>query len=259
MLVWLVFTIIPLAILISVAIKSPEEFAINPFGLPQAIAWENFTTAWVDANLGRGIFNSALLTITSLISIVIFSAMAAYPIARRAQWTPVFYFFLSGIMVPFQLAMLPLYRLMKTLNLINSYQGIIFIYTAVSLPMAIFLFAGFIKGINKELEDAALVDGAGRFRMFWSIIFPLLKPATSTVIIINIISLWNDFFIVLLYLPKREMRTLQLAIFTFVGQYNSKLNLVTAGVILSVLPMVIVFLLLQRQFVEGIAGGAVKG
>ncbi|MCA9882750.1 MAG: carbohydrate ABC transporter permease [Anaerolineae bacterium] len=258
-LLWAAFVIIPLAIMVSVAVKSPAEFATNPFGLPQEFAWDNFTKAWNDADLGRGIVNSLILTVTSLFIIVIFSASAAYPIARRTHWSPLFYFFLSGIMIPFQLTMLPLYRLMKSLELINTYQGVILIYTAVSLPMAIFLYAGFIKGINRELEDAALVDGAGRFRMFWMVVFPLLKPVTATTIIMNIISLWNDFFIVLLYLPKREMRTLQLSIFTFVGQYNSDLNYVMAAVILSIAPMIIVFLLLQKQFVQGIAGGAVKG
>ena len=101
--------------------------------------------------------------------------------------------------------------------------------------------------------------GAGKLRMFWQIIFPLLKPVTSTVIIMNIMSLWNDFFMALLFLPKKEMRTLQLSIFTFVGQYNSKLHLVMAAVILSMLPMVTVFLLLQQHFIKGMAGGAVKG
>ncbi len=257
--IWAVFIIIPLGIMISVAVKSPAEMVTNPFGWPQHFEWSSFGKAWNDAQLARGIRNSLILTASSLVTIVFFSASAAYPIARRTQWSPVFYFFMAGIMIPFQLAMLPLYRLMKTLHLINTFYGVIFIYTATAMPMAVFLYVGFIKGINSELEDAALVDGAGPFRMFWTIIFPLLKPVTSTIIIMNIMSLWNDFFIALLYLPKKEMRTLQLSIFTFVGQYNSKLNLVLAAVILSILPMIIVFLMLQKHFIKGIAGGAVKG
>jgi len=258
-LLWTIITVIPLAMMISAAIKSPAELTENPFGVPQSFQWETFSRAWHEANLTRGMKNSIILTSVSIFFLIIFGASAAYPLARRTKWTPIFYFFLSGIMVPFQLAMLPLYRLMKTLDLINTYTGIIFIYIAVSLPMVIFLYTGFIKGINRELEEAAMVDGAGKFRMFWQIIFPLLKPVTSTVIIMNIMSLWNDFFMVLLFLPKKEMRTLQLSIFTFVGQYNSKLNLVMAAVILSILPMITVFLLLQKHFIKGMAGGAVKG
>ena len=258
-LTWTIITIIPLAMMISAAIKSPAELAENPFGFPQDIQWDTFSRAWNEANLTRGMKNSIILTSVSIFFLIVFGASAAYPLARCTKWTPIFYFFLSGIMVPFQLAMLPLYRLMKMLDLINTYTGIIFIYVAVSLPMVIFLYTGFIKGINRELEEAAMVDGAGKLRIFWQIIFPLLKPVTSTVIIMNIMSLWNDFFMVLLFLPKKEMRTLQLSIFTFVGQYNSKLNLVMAAVILSILPMITVFLLLQKHFIKGMAGGAVKG
>ncbi len=258
-LLWAVIIIVPLAIMVSGAVKAPDELAAHPFAWPQEFHWETFVKAWTDANLMRGMRNSFILTSASLVLLVFLGASAAYPLARRSNWTPLFYFFLAGIMVPFQLAMLPLYRLMKLLHLINTYYGVIFIYTAVSLPMVIFLYTGFIKGINRELEEAALVDGAGKFRMFWQIVFPLLKPVTSTVIIMNIMSLWNDFFIVLLFLPKKEMRTLQLSIFSFVGQYNSKLNLVLAAVILSILPMITVFLLLQKHFIKGIAGGAVKG
>lgn len=256
---WALITVVPLGIMISAAVKSPAELASNPFGWPQEFQWETFKRAWTEANLTRGMRNSLILTSVSLVLLVVFGASAAYPLARRTKWTPLFYFFLSGIMVPFQLAMLPLYRLMKVLHLINTYAGVIFIYVAVSLPMAIFLYTGFIKGVNRELEEAAMVDGAGKLRMFWQIIFPLLKPVTSTVIIMNIMSLWNDFFMALLFLPKKEMRTLQLSIFTFVGQYNSKLHLVMAAVILSMLPMVTVFLLLQQHFIKGMAGGAVKG
>lgn len=257
--VWSLMILIPLAIMIAGAIKSPAEMAASPFGWPKQFQWGTFVQAWTDANLARGLRNSLILTTSSLIMLVLFGAPAAYPLARRTNWSPLLYFFLAGIMVPFQLAMLPLYRLMKVLHLINTYQGVIFIYTAVSLPMVIFLYTGFIKGINRELEEAALVDGASPFRTFWSIIFPLLKPVTATVIILNVMSLWNDFFIALLFLPKKELRTLQLSIFSFVGQYNSELNLVMAAVILSILPLLLVFLLLQKQFITGLAGGAVKG
>lgn len=257
--IWAIVIVVPLAIMVSAAVKSPQEQAANPFGWPEAIQWETFAQAWTEANLARGMGNSLILVSISLLLIVILGASAAYPLARRIKWKPMYLFFLSGIMMPFQLAMLPLYRLMKLLDLINTYAGGILIYVAISLPMAIFLYTGFVKGINRELEEAAMVDGANRFRIFWQIIFPLLRPVTSTVLILNIMSLWNDFFIVLLFLPKKEMRTLQLAIFTFIGQYNTRLNLVMASVMLSILPMIIVFMLLQKHFIKGLAGGAVKG
>jgi raffinose/stachyose/melibiose transport system permease protein len=259
LLIWAIAILVPLFIMLSAAVKSPEEQATNPFGWPQKIQWETFRQAWTDAKLARGLGNSVILVSFSLVLIVMIGSMAAYPLARRTKWKPVYLYFLAGIMMPFQLAMLPLYRLMKMLELINTYAGGILIYVAISLPMVIFLYTGFIKGINHELEEAAMVDGANRFRIFWQIIFPLLKPVTSTVLILNIMSLWNDFFIVLLFLPKKEMRTLQLAIFSFIGEYNTRLNLVMASVILSILPLVIVFMALQKHFIKGMAGGAVKG
>jgi raffinose/stachyose/melibiose transport system permease protein len=257
--VWSIIVIIPLTMLVFVALKTPAELAANPFSWPQDAQWGIFAETWVKADLGKALRNSLIVTVSSLAILVFFGASAAYPLARRTRSTPLFYYFLAGIMVPFQLAMLPLYRLMKTFHLINTFHGVIFIYVATSLPFVIFLYTGFIKGINRELEDAAMVDGAGRMRMFWTIIFPLLKPVTATVIIMTGISLWNDFFIALLFLPKRGMRTLQLALFTFVGQYNNDWQPIFAAVILSILPMIIVFLLLQKYFIKGIASGAVKG
>ncbi len=256
---WSLITIIPLSIVVFGSLKSARELALNPIGLPQVWQWGQYQKAFFDAHLLRALGNSALLTVSSLFFLVIFGASAAYPLARRTKWAPYSYFFLSGIMVPFQLAMLPLYRLMTKLNLINTHVGVIFIYIAVSLPMTIFLYTGFIKGVSSDLEDAAKVDGANQFRMFWQIIFPLLAPATSTVIIMNSISLWNDFFIVLLFLGKREYRTLQLAMYSFIQQYSTRWGLVFAAVVLSMIPMIIVFMILQKQFIKGLSAGAVKG
>lgn len=256
---WTLITIIPLSIVVFGSLKSARELALNPIGLPQVWQWGQYKKAFIDAHLLRALGNSALLTVTSLFFLVIFGASASYPLARRTKWAPYSYFFLSGIMVPFQLAMLPLYRLMTKLNLINTHVGVIFIYIAVSLPMTIFLYTGFVKGISSDLEDAAKVDGATQFRMFWQIIFPLLRPATSTVIIMNSISLWNDFFIVLLFLGKREYRTLQLAMYSFIQQYSTRWGLVFAAVVLSMIPMIIVFMILQKQFIKGLSAGAVKG
>lgn len=256
---WALITVIPLSIVVFGSLKSARELALNPIGLPHVWQWEQYKKAFFDAHLLRALGNSALLTVVSLFFLVIFGASASYPLARRTKWAPYSYFFLSGIMVPFQLAMLPLYRLMTKLHLINTHVGVIFIYIAVSLPMTIFLYTGFVKGISSDLEDAAKVDGATQFRMFWQIIFPLLRPATSTVIIMNSISLWNDFFIVLLFLGKREYRTLQLAMYSFIQQYSTKWGLVFAAVVLSMIPMIIVFMILQKQFIKGLSAGAVKG
>lgn len=258
--IWSVIVLVPLAIMLSVAIKSPAELSVNPFGWPRQIQWHNFSYVWVRSKFGRALGNSLLVTASSIACLVALGASAAYPVARRSErWNPIYFYFLAGIMVPFQLGMLPLYKLMLALHLNNRHIGAIFIYTALSMPFVIFLYVGFIKGISRELEEAAFVDGCGQLRMFWTIIFPLLKPVTSSVIIINCISIWNDFFVALLFLSKKAVRTLPLSIFSFIGQYNNDWTSIFASVTMSVLPMLITFLFLQRYFIQGLASGAVKG
>jgi len=257
---WSIVVLVPLAIMLSVAIKSPSELSINPFGWPQKIQWHNFSDVWVKSKFGRALGNSLIVTASSIAALVVLGASAAYPVARRSKrWNPIYLYFLAGIMVPFQLGMLPLYKLMLTLHLINRHIGAVFIYVALSLPFVVFLYVGFIKGVSRELEEAAFVDGCSQFRMFWTIIFPLLKPVTSSVIIINCISIWNDFFVALLFLSKKAMRTLPLSIFSFIGQYNNDWTSIFASVTMSVLPMLITFLFLQKYFIQGLASGAVKG
>ncbi len=261
LIVWLLVVMIPLYMLITVALKSPKELTNNLFGLPQLPIWENFTNAFRRSNFGQALFNSVIVTATAVAALVLLGASAAYPLARRGtrESRGLYLFFLAGIMVPFQLAMLPLYKLMLALNLVNSPLGVICIYTATSLPFTIFLYVGFIKGINRELEEAAMIDGCGKFQMFWVIVFPLLAPVTATVVIVNSIFIWNDLLVALLFLQKREARTIPIATFSFVGQYNSDWTAIFASVVLSILPMIFMFLLLQRYFIKGLSSGAIKG
>ncbi len=258
---WLFVVVVPLYILLTVALKSPKELTTNLFGLPQQPLWGNFVKAFQRSNFGQALFSSVLVTASAVAALVLLGASAAYPLARRIAhgFRGVYLFFLAGIMVPFQLAMLPLYKLMLALNLINTHLGVICIYTATSLPLTIFLYVGFIKGINHELEEAALIDGCGKLKMFWLIIFPLLSPVTATVIIVNSIFIWNDLLVALLFLQKREARTIPIATFSFIGQYNNDWTAIFSSVVLSILPMLIVFLLLQRYFIKGLSSGAVKG
>jgi len=257
---WSVVVLVPLAIMLSVAIKSPAELSLNPFGWPQKIQWHNFSDVWVQSKFGRAFGNSVIVTVSSLAALVVLGASAAYPVARRSKrWNAIYFYFLAGIMAPFQLGMLPLYKLMLALHLNNRHIGVILIYVALSLPFVVFLYVGFIKGVSQELEEAAFVDGCGQLRMFWTIIFPLLKPVTSSVIIINSISIWNDFFVALLFLSKKAMRTLPLSIYSFIGQYNNDWTSIFASVTMSVLPMLLTFLFLQKYFIKGLASGAVKG
>ncbi len=258
---WSVVVIVPLIVLLSVALKSPTDLLNNPLGWPTQFVWSNFVDAWNNASLGQAFFNSVLITSVTLLGLILCGAMAAYPLARfTGPWSQrIYLYFVAGLIVPIQLGLFPLYKEMHDLQLINTYQGAILLYIAVNLPFVIFLYTGFIKTVPRELEEAALLDGAGPMRTFWMIVFPLLTPVTATVAITSTLSTWNDFFIPLIFLQRDGMQTLPLAIFNFVGQYNNNWSLIFASVIISSLPLVVIFLFLQRYFIKGIAAGALRG
>ncbi|HLI05763.1 MAG TPA: carbohydrate ABC transporter permease [Ktedonobacteraceae bacterium] len=258
---WSALVVIPLVVLLSVALKSPVELLNNPLGWPAQFVWSNFADAWNNASLGQALFNSVLITSITLLGLILFGAMAAYPLARfTGPWSQrVYIYFVAGLIVPIQLGLFPLYKEMHDLQLINTYQGVILLYIAVNLPFVIFLYTGFIKTVPRELEEAALLDGASPMQTFWLIVFPLLTPVTATVAITGALSTWNDFFIPLIFLQRDGMQTLPLAIFNFVGQYNNNWSLIFASVIISSLPLVVIFLVLQRYFIKGIAAGALRG
>ncbi|GAC1464703.1 MAG: carbohydrate ABC transporter permease [Ktedonobacteraceae bacterium] len=261
MLIWSLIVAIPLIIIVSIAVKSGPDLVSNPIGWPKQFVWSNFADAWNNANLGQAFENSVLITSISILILILCGASAAYTLARQTgAWSNRLYtYFVAGLIVPTQLGLIPLYKEMHDLQLINTYHGVVLVYVAGNLPLVIFLYTGFIKTVPRELEEAALMDGAGPLRIFWTIIFPLLQPITATVAITSSLSIWNDFFIPLLFLQKDEMHTLPMAIFSFVGQYNNNWPLIFASVIVSSLPLILLFLLLQRYFIKGIASGALKG
>src|SRR5579884_1098051 len=260
-LLWSALVIIPLTVLLSVALKSPTDLLNNPLGWPTQFVWSNFVDAWNNASLGQAFFNSVLITSVTLLGLILCGAMAAYPLARfTGPWSQrIYLYFVAGLIVPIQLGLFPLYKEMHDLQLINTYQGAILLYIAANLPFVIFLYTGFIKTVPRELEEAALLDGADPIRTFWLIVFPLLRPVTATVAITSTLSTWNDFFIPLIFLQRDGMQTLPLAIYDFVGQYNNNWSLIFASVIISSLPLVALFLILQRYFIKGIAAGALRG
>jgi len=259
--IWAVIVLVPLWVLFTIAVKSVPDFFANPLGWPKIFKWSNFSDAWNAAGLGSALSNSMLITGVSLAILVFAGAMAAFPLARRTRrWQNwVYIYFVAGLVVPSQIGVIALYRLMKGLDLISTYQGVVLIYVAGSLPFVIFLYTGFILSIPKDLEEAAYIDGASRWRTFWTVIFPLLRPVTATVIITASFSIWNDFFTALLFLPDPDKQTLPLALFTFEGSYNNQWTLIFSSIAIAAVPMIILFLVLQRSFVQGLTGGALKG
>lgn len=260
LLLWTVLLLVPLITTISIALKTRYDLLIDPIGLPKPVAWDNISTAWQNADLGQALFNSVLITALGVVGLIVLGASAAYPLARRTgRWSNgIYVYFILGLIVPLQLGLIPLYQLWADVGLLNSQVGVILIQIGELLPLTIFLFTGFIKTVPRELEEAATIDGAGQFRTFWTIVFPLIRPVTATVVIVTSLVIWNDFLIPLLFLQEPDLQTIPLAIYGFVGQYSQSWNLIFASIVVSSLPIIALFLILQRSFIKGLTGGALK-
>ncbi|SDS02937.1 carbohydrate ABC transporter membrane protein 2, CUT1 family [Paenibacillaceae bacterium GAS479] len=256
-----VLFIIPLYFVVSMTFKTPEEMAGFPLSLPGSLNFQNYADTWKMMRFPLVLANTLFITVSSVLVLIILGSLAAYPLARKTGKTYnfLYIYFTAGIMVPFQLAMIPLYRFVNTLHLVNTYHGAILIYTAINLPLTVFLFTGFLKTTSKELEEAAWIDGCSKFRAYWVAVFPIIKPATATVAVLCSLSTWNEFLIPLLFLSDKSMRTITIELYTFVGEHVTNWSLLFPGMVLSVIPLLLVYLFLQKYIIKGIAAGSVKG
>jgi ABC-type sugar transport system, permease component len=243
----------PVYALIVLSLKDSRQISATPLALPDPATTANYSGAWQSAQLGPALVSSALITAASLIALIVLGSTAAYFIARRATRLGygLYILFIFGIVLPFQLGMIPLFKLVDSLGLLGTQQGMILFYSGIQLPFTVFLYTGFIRALPRDYADAALVDGANHLQAFTRIVFPLLRPITGTVLILNAVFVWNDFLTPLLYLGGSPHETIPVRIFAFVGQYVSDYGLVFAGLVWGAAPVIVVFLLLQRYVVRG--------
>lgn len=221
---------------------------------------KNYGSSWRLTKFPVVFLNTLLITVFSVGGIILISSMAAYALVRtetKLSWI-VFLFFTFAMVVPFQVIMFPLVKVARATGVAGSIPGIILIYMAVGCPMAIFMYHGFIKGIPIELEESAALDGAGRFRTFFSIVLPLLTPITSTIAILDVLWIWNDFLLPLILLTKKVV-TVQLAQYYTRGAYSRDFGMELASLILAVSPVIIFYMFMQRYIIKGVIAGAVKG
>lgn len=246
----------PLYVLVNISLRGSHDTS-SPLAPTASPTLDNYRQAWRQAKLGSALLNSLQVTVFSVLVIVIISAMAAYPLARvTAGWSRVtFAVIMLGLIVPFQLALLPLYQTMRDLHLLGSVWALILFYSGVQVPFATFLYVGFLRVLPRDYEEAAQLDGCGPLRAFTSVVFPLLRPVTGTVAILNAVFVWNDFFTPLLYLSGSGHQTIPVAINGFVGQYLSNWNLVFAGLVIGIAPILLVYFLMQGRIIKGFAGG----
>jgi raffinose/stachyose/melibiose transport system permease protein len=246
----------PLYVLVNLSLRDSRDgtSVIAPTTSPTL---RNYADAWRDAGLAGAIVNSVVVTALSVAIVVVISAMAAYPLARvTARWSRwVFLLVMLGLLLPFQLALLPLYQMIRDLQLLGTLWSLVLFYSGLQVPFATFLYMGFLRVVPREYEEAALIDGAGLMSVFWRVVFPLLRPVTGTVVILNAIFIWNDFLTPFLYLSGSDQQTIPVAVFGFIGQYVSQWNLVFAGLVIAMLPILAIYFLMQRHIIKGFEGG----
>ncbi len=254
--------IYPVFLMFLNSFKPFGEVVSDPIALPKAPTFENYTYVIKKIKYLSLFVNNVIITVIGIAGIVIFSSMAAYILDRRRNvYTKIVHTLLiTPMLIPFQTIMITLLKAMNVIHLDQSRVGLGIQYWGFGIPMATFIFYNFMKTIPKELDESAEIDGASTFRGFISVIFPLLKPVTFTVIVIDVMWIWNDFLLPLLMVnSSNKTKTLVLASYTFVGQMNTKWQFAMTAMVLTVLPSIIVFIFLQKYIVEGVVAGAVKG
>jgi raffinose/stachyose/melibiose transport system permease protein len=254
------FFCLPLYLVITVSLKPGDQIFTSPLSLPSHPYFANFTAVWApgsNGGLGPAFISSVIITASSVAGLVALGSLCAYAIARRpGKMSNLLYFlFVIGIIIPFQLGLIPLYVIFLKLGLIGSYLGMAILWIGVLSPLTVFLYTGFIRTLPKDYEEAARVDGASTMRTYVHVVLPLLRPITGTVAILTGLFIWNDFFVSLIFLSGSAHQTLPLAVYQFVGQYVTQWQLVFATVLIALAPVLLFFVVAQKQMIRGFSGG----
>lgn len=247
---------IPFYVIVNVAFQEPrsQQSAMAPT-LPPNL--DSLGIAWVDGGLGAALVNSILVTAISSVVVIAASSLASYYLARSTSHLSrvATIAFIGGLMLPLQLATLPLYVIVRNLGLMGTLWGLMLVYSALFLPFSIFLYTMFLRAVPTEFEESAQMDGCGPLATFWHVVLPLVRPVTVTVLILNGIGMYNDFFTPLLYLSGSGQQTITVAITSFVGIYVTQWPVVFAGMLLASIPVLVAFIAAQKQIIGGFAGG----
>lgn len=251
----------PFLWMVFMSFKSEGEFYTNPWGPPAKLALQNYVEAWRLGQIGVYFVNSVLVTLFTVLIIFLLASMAAYAFARLKfpGSTFLFYSFLASLIVPPQVTVVPLYIIVRDLHLLNTRLGLILAYSAGGLAFSIFLLRAFFLSLPKEIEDAAFVDGCSRFGAFFRIILPISKPALATVVIFQGMGAWNEFFIALLLIRDAALRTIPLGLYVFFSQRVVEWTYVFAFLSIATIPVIVLYIILQRQFISGLMAGSLKG
>ena len=255
------FAVGPIGLLVMNSLKPHIDIVSNPIALPTRLYPHNFVAAWNEGHFGIGLINSLLLCGSTVLIVVVVASMAAYPLARSPSklWRAVALYFLCSITVPIQLFLFPLYFVFAKLHLLGNVFATAVIISAINLPLSIFLLRTYILGIPTELDDAAILDGASPFQVFWHVVFPLMRPGLATVAAIVCLATWNEYLITSTFQQGEKNFTMTLGYLSMNGSISDDQGLLMAGGLIVIVPILLVFLVTRRFIIDGMTSGAVKG
>ena len=254
------FALIPLLLMVASSFRTNADLITDPLGAPWPVSTTSYREAWTTGNFATYFWNSLLVTVGAVVVSTVVSTMAAYALARvRSRWfAGIESVFLSGLMLPIHLAILPIFFLFDSLGLIDSRLGLALMYGAAGVPFSIFVLTTFFRQLPEELEEAAALDGASAWQTFWRIMVPLVRPALATVAVFRFVPIWNDFLFPLVLLRREEKYTLPVGLTTFFGENATNFSAVFAGLVITTVPLVVLFLLATKQIVAGLTAGMSK-
>ncbi|XVL63624.1 carbohydrate ABC transporter permease [Paenibacillus amylolyticus] len=260
LIVVMILFVFPFVLLIVNSFKANQSITSDPLGLPSSFQFDNYVNAFDKMGYVSAFSNSLLITIAGVLLIALFAAMTAHYFVRHNSKVNQYLFFLmvAAMIIPFQAIMIPLVKIYGSLSLLDNKWSLIYMYIGFGSPLAVFIYHGFIKSIPLELEEAALMDGCGRVQTFFRIVLPVLLPTTVTISVLNVLWIWNDFLLPSLVLTSSEQRTLPLSTFYFYGTYTVDYGPLMAGLVLTLLPVLIVYLFAQKYIIQGVMQGAIK-
>lgn len=258
---WSLIVLFPLWTMLVNSFKQKYDIYLDPFGLPRQWYFQSYLYVLRDSDFVVFFRNSLFVTIGSIMAVLVFGSLAAYALVnwreRLSRW--IYAFFIAGMMLPIKIGSIRLLQIIKALGLINTIYSLFPVYIAMGLPIAVFVLTEFIREIPYELTEAAVIDGAGRFRIFHSIIIHLLRPALATVAIFNLVPFWNDLWFPLIFINNDQHKTLLLGVTRLFGQYQTDWSKILAVLSLAAVPVIILYLSMSKQFIKGLTAGAVKG